>query len=147
MNPPLDILDYQVVEISVKPNLDFKPDLQSVPVFNVSTSTDSPSTKTAPMIRLTMTIKQQKKASSNQAYNLKLIIEGLFSYQQNIGREQLEELLRLNANSILYGLARAVVSQTTATMTNGKILLPTVNFYAARKKKGSQKKSHNRFIP
>lgn len=139
MNPPLDILDYRVVEISVKPDLDFKPDLQSVPVFNVST--DFIHKEAAPITRLTMTIKQQKKASSNQAYKIKLIVEGLFHYQDNIEREKLDQLLRLNATSILYGLARSVVLQTTATMINGKILLPTVNFYMARQKKVPPKKS------
>lgn len=140
MNPPIDIIDYRVLEISVQQNPDFDENTTYKPEFNISTDFYEP-TGSEPLIRLIMTIKSKKKAPSNQAYKVILVIEGIFSYQADMEKEKLEQFFQLNAPSILYGLARGVVSQTTAIMTNGKFLLPTVNFHRFRKKKSSKKKS------
>lgn len=139
MNTPIDIIDYRVVEISVKQNPDFDRNTTFKPDFNIATDFYI-NTETDPVARLVMTVKHKKKPSSNQPYKMTLLIEGLFSYQPDVEREELEQFLQLNATSILYGLARGTVSQTTAIMTNGKVLLPTVNFYNARQKKTSPKK-------
>ena len=139
MNPPLDIIDYRVVEISVKPNPDFDRNTKFKPEFNISTDTYI-NTGDEPVARLVMTIKYKKKPSCNQPYKMALLVEGLFNYQPDMEQENLQQLLQLNATSILYGLARGTVSQATAIMSNGKVLLPTVNFYSARPKKASLKK-------
>ncbi len=70
---------------------------------------------------------REEKFDANQ-FKFRLELRGIFSFTDEIDEKQKDQLVSLNGISILYGIARGIVSQATANMPIGRLVLPTVNF-------------------
>ncbi len=76
-------------------------------------------------------------------YDIEVIVWGDFIFQAEIPLEAMELHKQISAPSILYGIARAFVAQSTAMFSAGKFILPTVRF-TERKTKAIQAKNKPR---
>lgn len=73
-----------------------------------------------------------------EPYEVKIKIVGFFTFKGEMPNDQKEKMLSLNGASILYGVARGVVAQTTGGGIFGKYILPAVNFVEMLKQTENQ---------
>lgn len=78
------------------------------------------------MVRLVVKIGTDQ--SANTRCELELNLVGFFVLAERLGANLRAAMLTQNAPSILYGIARQVVAETTGNGPWGKVFLPTVNF-------------------
>lgn len=57
---------------------------------------------------------------------VKAEISGFFRFPEGTEKKQMEALIRVNGVSILYGILRGIVANSTGVFPNGKFLLPTI---------------------
>ncbi|MCX6842614.1 MAG: protein-export chaperone SecB [candidate division WOR-3 bacterium] len=80
------------------------------------------------MVRLEVRVGQQE--SSNARCELDLRLVGFFVLPEGLEPKIRAAMLVQNAPSILYGVARQVVTETTSNGPWGKVFLPTMDFVA-----------------
>jgi preprotein translocase subunit SecB len=106
------------------------------PVERMDVTSSSLQHKDAPnrfMVRLEVKIGQQE--SSNARCDLDLRLVGFFSLPDGLNAGLRAAMHSQNAPSILYGVARQIVAETTGNGPWGKVFLPTTNFVAAARGK------------
>ncbi len=59
-------------------------------------------------------------------YEVEAAITGFFSLDEEVPKEKMEVLVRLNSFSILYGMLRGIVATASGSFPGGKFLLPAV---------------------
>ena len=97
---------------------------------------------------LSLNIKVDVKEKSNnkikKKYKINLTIQGAFSSDIELGREQFEKMLEVNGCASLYAVARAfIMSITSQSLFDGQIILPllnVVNMVEAKKENTAEKK-------
>ena len=132
MNPqvPLQLEAYHVESLSYRMREAF--DQKQVPLEQVDVKSDSFQHKDSPnrfMVRLEVKVGQ--KDGSNARCELDLSVVGFFVLPEGLDRTMQLAMHGQNAPSILYGVARQVVAETTGNGLWGKVFLPTMNFVAA----------------
>ncbi len=85
------------------------------------------------MVRLKVRIGQQEEWNARCELELKLV--GFFRLPEELDPRLSDAMRTQNAPSILYGVARQIVAETTGNGPWGKVFLPTVNFVAMAAKK------------
>ena len=67
--------------------------------------------------------------SNNQFGNIDIEIVGVFLFDLNLPEEEIEKILLINCNAILYQQVRAIINANTA-LTNSvpNIIVPVINF-------------------
>lgn len=68
------------------------------------------------------------KSGNTIPYDIEIEVQGLFSFDQIVPKEQRESLLMVNGSSVLYSVMREQVLSLTARGAYGPVMLPTVNF-------------------
>jgi preprotein translocase subunit SecB len=132
MNPqaPLQLESFFVEALSYRAREGF--DLKQLPLERVDVTVNSLQPKDAPnrlMVRLEVKIEQQE--SSNARCDLDLRLVGFFALPVGLNQKLRTAMQAQNAPSILYGVARQIVAETTGNGPWGKVFLPTMNFVAA----------------
>lgn len=133
MNPPqtpLQLESFFVEALTYRAREGF--DLRQVPLERVDVNVNSLQHKdssTRFMVRLQVKIGQQE--SSNARCHLDLMLVGFFVIPEGLAPEMKMAMHGQNAPSILYGVARQIVAETTGNGPWGKVFLPTMNFVAA----------------
>jgi len=74
----------------------------------------------------------QPKENLPYAYSMQII--GFFEVHPKWPKAKVEELVKINGPSVLYGAAREILAYTTGRGPWGSILLPSVNFLPKTKK-------------
>lgn len=69
-----------------------------------------------------------EEALSNHTISFVLEMKGIFIFDDGTSEETIERMIHLNCVSILYGLTRGIIAQTSAHTALGKIVLPSINF-------------------
>ena len=82
--------------------------------------------KTRYMQRLSVVFKECTANESPIGYQILAEITGLFSFPAETTVETREQLIRLNGVSILYGILRGLIANTTAMFPGGPFVAPTV---------------------
>lgn len=67
-------------------------------------------------------------------FKVEIIIEGFFSFRENISPEELDDYFITNASPILFPYVRGYISMLTSLSGIGTILLPVLNFIQLGKK-------------
>jgi preprotein translocase subunit SecB len=140
----LDIQNYFVDELVVRTNPDFKREKTGKCDIAVSFDLKRKGREPQFMISMTIEVNKAKKAFPLGPYYVLLNLGGIFSFPEGTEEATMMRMLGVNGTSILYGVARGVVGQATATCRHGKFVLPTVNFVELIKK---QAKKKNKNIP
>jgi len=107
-------------------------DQKQIPLERVDVRSDSFQHKDAPnrfMARLWVKVGQ--KDGSNARCELELKLAGFFALPEGLDEKARISMHAQNAPSILYGVARQIVAETTGNGPWGKVFLPTMNFVAA----------------
>ena len=78
------------------------------------------------MVRLDVAVAQ--RGSVNPPCELSLTLVGFFVLPDGLDEGMKSAMITLNAPSILYGVARQIVAETTGNGPWGKVFLPTFNF-------------------
>lgn len=93
---------------------------------------------TAYMIPLTIEVNESQGHSAASPYYIFLAIRGFFSFNKREDPETTAKMISLNGLSMLYGVARGIVGQATASCPHGRFILPSVNFIELLKRKASE---------
>ncbi len=81
------------------------------------------------MVRLEVKVGQQESSNARCELNLRLV--GFFVLPEGVDAGTKLAMHSQNGPSILYGVARQIVAETTGNGPWGKVFLPTMNFVAA----------------
>ena len=123
--------DYQIESVAVILNDKYDGKLPSHTCDISATLTSAPHIKDANKYLLTLELfVRPKKDHEKEFYPYNISIKGraFFTFKDPCPRSDANKILRLNGQSILFGLLRAQVAQITAQSVHGKFLLPTMNF-------------------
>lgn len=125
----LNLENYFINELTIKVNDTFdRKDHGKIPVKINLAITDKANSETAFKVEMNYSAGSLKKQPKGMPYYLSFSITGLFSLPEKTDNTTKSNLKNLNAPSILYGIARGIVSQITASGIHGKLILPAVNF-------------------
>jgi preprotein translocase subunit SecB len=141
--PPLNIENYFIDEITVKANPDFDPKRgQTKTGINISSNVGQKKDDDL-RFRVWMDIKAGNVTPEafNSPYNIHLTLRGFFSFAKGTPKEIVDKMLSINGTSILYGIGRGVVVQITASGPNGKFILPATNLISTLGVKGKETKT------
>jgi preprotein translocase subunit SecB len=128
---PLHLTDYFVTDLHFSANSKFDSN-QEVQInfddFQVGVeATAKPENKRGWQVILKL--QHQPSAEANVPYRFTAEIIGLFIVVENCPEEHIERLVRTNGASMLYGILREVIRDTTARGPYSAILLPSTSFY------------------
>lgn len=137
---PLKLISYFCSDISFSANTEFDP---SKPV-ELKIEEFSCSHKVEPVngadrqFQVALRLKHQmsKKSNSPCSYSVELI--GFFEIAESYPPEKQEQAVRVNAPSVLYGIARETVRSITSYGPFTAIVVPTVSFIDEAAAKGSR---------
>lgn len=76
-------------------------------------------------------------------YRMRLRLSGIFSFAPATPPNVRERMINVNGPAILYGVARGVVGEATATGPRGKYVLPSINFIEMLERRARQPAKHN----
>jgi len=133
---PLQLVRYLVTDISCTANPNFKTEKALEVVFeqysvDVKIHSMDP-TKEYPghPWSVEMAITQKIKEGQNFPYEFRISLVGMFACQDGILPPEREtQFVKVNGNSMLYGIAREHIRALTAAGPWGSIILPTMSFY------------------
>lgn len=137
--PPLSIDNYFVDELYVRALQNDKP--AAPQCGDVGISFDIMKNQEAPMYWIMMTIVMGADEKSKLPYHIKLVLSGFYHFPDDLDQETTGKYLSSNALVILYGIARGIIGQATATSRYGKCVLPAVNFVEIVQKKLEEHKA------
>jgi len=127
---PLELESFFVEALSYRAREGF--DLRQKPLERVDATTNSLQHKDDPnrfMVRLEVKVGQQESSNARCELNLRLV--GFFVLPEGVDAGTKLAMHSQNGPSILYGVARQIVAETTGNGPWGKVFLPTMNFVAA----------------
>lgn len=80
-------------------------------------------------VNLRVDVNVQDENNSDVSYVFNLTIDGCFSIDKDVPKDQFKEMLRINGSAALYSIARGFIMGVSAqTMLSGQITLPLLNF-------------------
>jgi preprotein translocase subunit SecB len=80
------------------------------------------------LIKLRIKCNQGEAATVSHRYSFCITLKGIFGFDEGVSEDIVERAITLNGISILYGIARGIISQVSGQTVVGMIVLPTVNF-------------------
>ncbi len=137
----LQLNNYFVEELSVRGNPVFEPIGADRNAGQISCSVDMAKGVADDdgnyRIGITVTVRPAITRPALDPYEISLRVVGFFSFlpAPDMKSEDKDRMATLNGSSILYGLARGLVAQTTGVGEFGKYFLPGVNFVELIKNK------------
>jgi len=142
MNSQLNLDNFFIEELVLKTNNDFQSKEVTKNQLNVDflilNNKDNPLLF---KVVLKIEINKSKKFFESAGFCILMRLSGFFSVQEKTDENMKKQLISFNAPSILYGIARGIVSEATSNTIYGRYILPTINFVELVKKKAKIKKS------
>jgi len=84
--------------------------------------------------QVTLTVFHQPTETSNSPYAFRVVIVGFFNVDKNYPKTKAEWLVKTNASSVLYSIARESLRKAMQDGPWASVLLPTVSFYTGETK-------------
>ncbi len=137
---PLKLTSYFCSDISFSANPDFdptKPVELKIAEFSCNHKLE-PVKGADRQYQVGLSVKHQisKKSNSPCSYGVELI--GFFEIAESFPAEKREQAVRVNAPSVLYGIAREIVRSVTTHGPFNAVIVPTVSFLDEAVSKDSQ---------
>jgi len=82
------------------------------------------------VVRLRINLNSPPKPKKRWRYRIRMLIGGKFVVLPDTPPQTADSLITYNAPSILWGLARGILSGLTGNFPHGRFLLPTMDFIA-----------------
>lgn len=135
--------DYFTEELFIKANAEHEPENPfSFSLDDITVSADAlASKKKSDGWQVRLTIFHQTEGKSNSPYSFRISIVGFFNVDSEYPADKAEWLIRTNAPSVLYSIARDIIKRNTAEGPWRSLILPTVSFYTEELKAMIKKKS------
>ena len=136
MPAQLNINEYYVDNIIVQSNDHFK--RTEIGTCGIHVDFDIKRNKDNPLdFLISMLIELNKKDEDFELaeYRILLNITGIYSFAEGTDDATINNMIAPSGLSILYGVARGVLSQITGNCRHGKFILPTLNFMEIIKNK------------
>lgn len=127
---PIQLEAYALLDLSYRANLGHKVDqpteygYEDIAVHETCVRTKEDERVWA----LTLSVRVQPKPESNAPYSISLQLSGLVRALPELKSDDVDSLMRINGASLLYGVAREVVRQTTSLGPFPALLIPSVTF-------------------
>lgn len=134
---PLQLKDYRVIKFSIEANRSFtlaKREASSDTVevdFNIAATEEEKNF----FIELHLNLNAKDADFQNHKYRVLLILQGLFSFTDNLPQDQVAPLIVNNGLAMIYSIARGVVGDATGIGMHGKCMIPTINLVEVVNKK------------
>lgn len=127
--PQLDLKTYTVQALSFEARNDFDPGIDLLSQVELGYSVE-PHPEGAPEFAAFLSIRlgTEQLEKANLPYTVAIRIAGVFQAARELKPLELESELVINALTILYGVARGHVAQSTGVGMYGKLVLPAVSF-------------------
>jgi len=135
----LDITEYYVRELIVRENPAYKAKESYEGEVKISYNIKRKGPELLFRIDMTAQVGSPKKMASAYPYYSSISLTGLFKFLGETDEDTIAKMIHLNGLSILYGIARGIVSQATSTSIHGKYILPTINFIEVIKRQSTKK--------
>jgi preprotein translocase subunit SecB len=137
---PLKLTSYFCSDISFSANSDFdptKPVELKLTEFSCNNKVE-PVKDAERQYQVELSVKHQisKKSNSPCSYSVEII--GFFEIAEAFPAEKREQAVRVNAPSVLYGIAREIVRSITTHGPFNAVIVPTVSFIDEAISKGSR---------
>jgi preprotein translocase subunit SecB len=98
-------------------------------------------------IMVRIEVKIGAKDTSNARCELDIKVVGFFALKEGLDEQLRAAMQSQNAPSILYGVARQVIVETTGNGPWGKLFLPTANFAVPAGSEGNSQQPHDEPYP
>lgn len=89
-------------------------------------------------VKLIIDVNASEERFRSCAYRIRLLVSGYFHFSEGTDEGQINRLILPNGLSILYGIARNTISQSTGVSRFGRFLLPSVNLIEVIKDKAKR---------
>ncbi|TVP79360.1 MAG: hypothetical protein EA353_06245 [Puniceicoccaceae bacterium] len=135
MKSPIELERYFVTDQAVSARISFSPEKEIVTrieEFSVESEVRQIQGTSEPSEQweVTVTIKHQPAPETNFPYDFRLTIAGIFKASLTDAKPELvERLMKINASSILYGMAREIIRANTERGPWSGVVIPTHSFY------------------
>ena len=126
---PLQLEHYFVSDLHFSANRAFDPKKEvklKVEDFGVETALLSPDPA---KWQVTLRVKHQPALSVNAPYSFTLEVVGFFHVVPEFPADKVQQLIKTNGPSILYGIAREVVRDFSMRGPHPGLMLPSVSFF------------------
>lgn len=137
MQAQLNLNDYYIDEFSFVANRDHVPSETICGTidmdFDISRNADNPLDF---MIVLKVDVNPREEDFKKCDYRIHLKLSGFFSFADGTTEDRISSMIAPNGLSMLYGVARGFVGNTTATSWHGKFVLPSLNLTEMINRKG-----------
>jgi preprotein translocase subunit SecB len=128
MLPLINVNEFLLHSVSLSPNDKFRPeDAVKCQVETGFRADRDPTHDRRFGIRLSLRYHGDRMTDANLPYHVRIMLEGYFECPLAF-EGQVPKNVILNALMILYGIARGIIGQTTASAVNGKFVLPSLAF-------------------
>ena len=133
MNSPLRLDEYFFEDFSLKvtPSFDPKSKVGKRKDGKIHCKEEYGPAKLYPKrfrIAISILVEPSKEPPARDPYFINFRIIGLFSFIDGVPKNIMDQMVRLNGTSILYGIARGTVSSVAAISQHGKYILQALNF-------------------
>lgn len=144
MQALLDINEYFVRDFVIKENPKYKQkkvyEGKAKIAYNIKRKGSGPLF----MIDMAIQVGNSKNMIEQDPYYISIKLTGLFRFLEETDENTIAKMIHLNGLSILYGVTRGIVAQTTSNCIHGKYMLPTINFIELIKRKSAKKVSRKK---
>jgi preprotein translocase subunit SecB len=127
---PIQLEAYALSDLAYRANQDHKPD-QDTAYGEKDIVVEHKSERIQGDDRLweaSLSLRIQPRAEANAPYYISLQLSGLVRALPELQSDNIEQLMRVNGASLLYGVAREVVRQVTSMGPFAALLIPSVTF-------------------
>ncbi len=127
---PIQLEAYALSDLAYRANQDHKPD-QDTAYRDDDIVVEHKCERTQGDDRLweaSLSLRIQPRAEANAPFYISLQLSGLVRALPELQSDNVEQLMRVNGASLLYGVAREVVRQVTALGPFSPLLIPSVTF-------------------
>lgn len=131
MKSPIQLVHYRIKKLNFEIVEDFENfDLQNAPFtidvdYNIYSNSEDP---LGYKVDLLLNILPSTDEEMYLPYQIELILEGVFFFEEALEENETGYHLNISAPSILYGAARSIVHQLTGQTNYGSISIPSVQF-------------------
>ncbi len=138
----MQLKDFVVQLLHVEANPEFHPHRGSPTKDDLSVNFEMKQRKDGAQFRIDLDVRLNDSEARYKkcAYRIHIRIYGLFEFDRNTPKEDVDKLLGPNGLAMAYSVARGIVAEATGTSLHGKIMLPTVNFIELLKRKAESAK-------
>ena len=136
MLAPLNFDEYFVDNLSIQGNPSYHPADEQEVDFSIDYEIGRANDGTPAFeLRLLVDVNQREEFFRQSAYRIHLEVTGYFHFPEGTDEKDINRIVLPNGLSILYGIARSTISQSTGVARFGRFLLPSINLIEVIKNK------------